>query len=217
MGILRFREGKKANREEITKETWILVFIPILKEPTLGTQQKGIPEATLRPKIPAAPAISPGAKAGRGWGGVRKIGGNTEGVWAPGSPTQRERTGQTGRRTTLRQPGYLTPERRLTYRRDLPTTSFALAGASRARPQTSGGHVTSTCEAIVGPLDFRRKCLRKAAGAELSVAFCSLSGVSSFPIGHFQTDDWRSSFGEPLSKILQKTVPGLVRVRTPVL
>ena len=78
-----------------------------------------------------------------GRGGVRKIGGNTEGVWAPGSPTQRERTGQTGRRTTLRQPGYLTPERRLTYRRDLPTTSFALAGASRARPQTSGGHVTS--------------------------------------------------------------------------
>lgn len=79
-----------------------------------------------------------------------------------------------GRHTTLRQPGYLTPQRRLTYRQDLPPTSYVLAGASRARPKTSGGHVTSTCDAIVGPLDFRRKCLWKAAGAELSVAFCSL-------------------------------------------
>lgn len=86
MPPLRFPEGKKANREEIIQETWISVFIPILKEPTLGTQKKGIPEATVRPKIPAAPAISPGAKAGLG-GGVRKIGGNMEGVWAPGSPT----------------------------------------------------------------------------------------------------------------------------------
>lgn len=35
---LRFPEGKKANREEIIQETWISVFIPILKEPTLGTE-----------------------------------------------------------------------------------------------------------------------------------------------------------------------------------
>lgn len=43
MGILRFRGGKKANREEITQETWISVLIPILKEPSWGPNRRACP------------------------------------------------------------------------------------------------------------------------------------------------------------------------------
>lgn len=117
---------QKAHWEEITREPWISVFIPIPEEPTLGTQQKSIPDATLRPKIPAG---GPGRRFPRepkpGLGGweVQKI-------CAPGGVevglqlhTQRGRASQTRRRRALCQPGYLTAQWRRTYRRDQSNAS----------------------------------------------------------------------------------------------
>ena len=56
-----------------------------------------------------------------------------------------------------------------------------LIRASRARPQTSGGAVTSS-RAAVGQADFRRKCARTAeGGVGLPLVFCTLGVVSRFP------------------------------------
>lgn len=90
-----------------------------------------------------------------------------EGVWAPGGHTQQGKDCSDGDIRPCASQVPNTPAEA-----DLPPGSatnqlrpgWRLQGASQ---ETSGGHVTSTCDAIVGPL-FRRKCLWKAAGAELS-------------------------------------------------
>lgn len=130
---------QKAHWEVITREPWISVFIPIPEEPTLGTQQKSIPDVTLRPKIPAG---GPGRsfprepKPGLGGWEVQKI-------YAPGAVdvglqlhTQRGRASQTGRRRALCQPRCLTAQWRRTYRRDQPSASRTCSAPLERVPKT---------------------------------------------------------------------------------
>lgn len=169
--LLRFPEGKKANQEEIIQRLGSRCFSLYLRSPRWGPKRRAFPRlrsvrrSQLRP-FPREPK--------QGWGGVRERSGEHGGCLDAGQPhTQRERTVQMGRHTTLRQPRVPnTPAEA-----DLPRIctnqlrpGWRLQGASQGFRRTRDVNVRRYCWST----RLRRKCLWKAAGAELAVAFCSL-------------------------------------------
>lgn len=209
--------------EEISGEPCILECVPIPEVPTLEIRQRGLPEATLHPRVLAGgPGWSFLRSRDSGWGRSAEGSKGTLGVprpWAgcrwAAAHTQAGRAGQTGKRTPLGQPRYLKVPGAVnllpsaTYLRQPRASAFKGAIPDFRRPRDVSkrrwppGRLPAEVQVALGA----RACGSCPASSRVPPVICldgsgmrPTSGRSNFPANSYK-----------------KTVVSLVRARTAAL